>query len=497
MNGLSYGAKSIFDLTIFTAKVGAAVGTIGYGISYIAPRVIEESLQSVITGPLQGIETVFSESVEKALSKIDAEVITERIATGINKGSDAFYKNLNTGKSAKDLGDSMERAWDGFDFSGRADTVSSDLGRSFDIFSGHITEGMTDAFGNFLNGMEGLLFRHLPVFLGAGALTTTVSLGTPLALYYLYYKAKHNIGRPKLATDVHQISLSQPLFSPISYIGSFFGKKSVKPSYDTETTRRITEVSKAMQNVRKNGGPFPNVLFYGPGGTGKTMISNILAKESGMSYVKMSGGDLAQYIKRGEHVTELNKLFDNLERSWRPWSVRPWVLFIDEAESLCGDRNLMPSAELLELQNAFLNRTGTQSEKFALVLATNLLERLDPAVLSRMDYKIFIGPPAEAERVRIIKTYLPQFFTSKERSNIFTDETVDEMAKNTEGFTGRSLFKLLNAIKNQKAITDQKVLTKEAVMRTVNDFAEQEQEIASRLEKKKNAQKPDSLSIRP
>ena len=81
------------------------------------------------------------------------------------------------------------------------------------------------------------------------------------------------------------------------------------------------------------------------------MISHVIAEESGMSYVKMSGGDLAQYIKRGEHVTALNKLMDMLQTSWRPWSTKPWVLFIDEAESLCRDRgNLskLPTAEFFD-----------------------------------------------------------------------------------------------------------------------------------------------------
>lgn len=413
-------------------------------------------------------------------SNLDPNQFAARLGDTVQTTHETFLNHVDLGKMGRNVGDNLEKGWDGFELADRAQTVGSDIKDAMDNFSWEIGEGIQKSLGNTLTGIRNEMFHQLPYFLSMGMLTTAVSLGTPLALYYLYYKAKHSIGRPKLATDVNQISLFRTMMSPLSSALSLFSSKKVKPTYNTETTRRIAEIGKAIKNIRRNGGYFQNALFYGPGGTGKTMISHILADESGMSYVKMSGGDLAQYIKRGEHVTELNKLFDKMERSWRPWSTRPWMLFIDEAEGLCKDRSKLPTPELLELQNAFLNRTGTQSKKFMLVMATNRLEDLDPAVLNRMDYKIFIGPPAAEERIGIIKSYLPQFFSSKERRDIFNDALVNDIARQTEGFTGRSLFKLLNAIANHRAMTDRNMLTKEIVLQTVRDFASQEQEIATR-----------------
>ena len=112
-----------------------------------------------------------------------------------------------------------------------------------------------------------------------------------------------------------------------------------------------------------------------------------------------------------------------------------------------------------------------------LILATNRMEDLDPAILNRMDYKVYIGPPAETERVGIIKTYLPQFFSRGERKEIFNDALVNEIGRQTEGFTGRSLFKLLNAISNKRSMTDKNQLTEEIVLQTVRDFITQEEEI--------------------
>jgi DNA polymerase III delta prime subunit len=319
----------------------------------------------------------------------------------------------------------------------------------------------------------------LPIIL----LGLAATIATPLATYWVYRRALHNIGAPKLATEVHQHTLITPLTERVKdAASSLFGSSRMqkKPVFSPKITRRVDELIAAIQNIRKNGGYFQHVLFYGPGGTGKTLISEYIAKNTGMSYIKMSGGDLAQYIKRGEHVTELNKLFDKLNLSWRPWSTRQWILYIDEAESLCRDRATIPTAELLELQNAFLNRTGTESTKFMIILSTNQVGYLDEAVLTRIDHKIYIGPPAEPERVRILQSYIPQFFSTIEQERYFKLPQVQRIAKATNGFPGRSLFKLLNAISNKKASSVNHILTQTMIDQSVIDMVSAEREIEKR-----------------
>lgn len=62
------------------------------------------------------------------------------------------------------------------------------------------------------------------------------------------------------------------------------------------------------------------------------------------------------------------------------------VLFIDEAEAFFRHRhNAELSEHLRNSINCFLYRTGTPSRKVMFILATNLPEQLDPALLSRVD----------------------------------------------------------------------------------------------------------------
>lgn len=248
-----------------------------------------------------------------------------------------------------------------------------------------------------------------------------------------------------------------------------WGVQNAKPIFNDSIKETIEDIIDSIKNLKKNGGYFQNVLLYGPGGTGKTMFSKYIARNSGMNYIMMSGGDLAQYIKRGEHVTELNKLFEDAKNS-----SGPTIVFIDEAESLCRDRSQINRDELFELLNAFLNQTGEPSNKIMLILATNRPEDIDEAVLSRMDNKIEIGPPEFNERKNILKMYLTHFFSRREITNFFPEETLDQISHRTEGLTGRTLFKMLNALSTKKKCSKENRLSHEMIKQVVLRFVDQE-----------------------
>lgn len=249
-------------------------------------------------------------------------------------------------------------------------------------------------------------------------------------------------------------------------------KKDEQPIFNEELQRRIDDLTTSLCNINQNDGFMQNLLLYGPGGTGKTMISKYIARNSKMNYVMMSGGDLAQYIRRGEHVTELNKLFADINSS-----ESPTILFIDECESLCGDRSKMDKSELTELINSFLSHTGVPSKKVMIILATNRKDDLDPAVLSRMDHKLYIGLPEMTERKKIIELYLSTLMTPLEQKNLFTDTLISSIVEQTEGFTGRLIFKMLNSMARKRGTTEDNILTETMVVNIVNDFVKQEADI--------------------
>ncbi len=138
---------------------------------------------------------------------------------------------------------------------------------------------------------------------------TLASTGVALALTYTYDCLKDRIGTPKLIIKEKRSS-----WIPFSWFSRKCESHSIDVILNPELDRKIQSITKAFQNIQKNNGYFINVLLYGPGGTGKTMIAEQIALQSGMDYVMMSGGDMMQFInQKKQHVSELNKLMESVE----------------------------------------------------------------------------------------------------------------------------------------------------------------------------------------
>lgn len=73
------------------------------------------------------------------------------------------------------------------------------------------------------------------------------------------------------------------------------------------------------------------------------------------------------------------------------------LLFIDEAEAFLGsrDRGGGVSEHMRNVLSALLYQTGTQSDHYMLVMATNRPEDLDSAITDRIDEALHFDLPTE------------------------------------------------------------------------------------------------------
>eukprot|EP00249_Psilotum_nudum_P014186 c24707_g1_i1 orf=305-2221(-) len=235
--------------------------------------------------------------------------------------------------------------------------------------------------------------------------------------------------------------------------GNGFGDVILHPSL----YKRIQQLAAATANTKSHEAHFRNMLFYGPPGTGKTMAAKELARQSGLDYALMTGGDVAPLGPQA--VTKIHELFD-----WAGKSRKGLLLFIDEADAFLCERN---STHMSEAQrsalNALLYRTGDQSRDIILVLATNRPSDLDPAITDRIDEVLEFPLPGEEERVKLLKLYLDKYITQaggtqkdwksqiwirQEKIEIkgITDNVICDAAKKTKGFSGREIAKLMASI---------------------------------------------------
>lgn len=218
---------------------------------------------------------------------------------------------------------------------------------------------------------------------------------------------------------------------------------------EEELSERLTWTTNSLLNAKKNGTPFRHLMLYGPPGTGKTLFARTLSRQSGLDYAIMSGGDVGPLGKDAVH--ELNKLFD-----WANNSKKGLILFIDEADAFLrmgrGSDSGSMSEEARNVLSAFLHHTGTESDKFVVVLATNIRETLDRAVIDRIDEGFEFGLPSVKERHRMLEMFMEEHVHQPTRKGrlIEVDEAINsdfllKVAERTDGFSGRQIAKLVLA----------------------------------------------------
>ncbi|KAG8234582.1 hypothetical protein J437_LFUL013844 [Ladona fulva] len=142
-------------------------------------------------------------------------------------------------------------------------------------------------------------------------------------------------------------------------------------------------------------------VYTARGTTG--VAARYLEARLGMDYAIMTGGDVAPMGREG--VTAVHKVFD-----WANSSRRGLLLFVDEADAFLRKRSSETIGENLRATlNAFLYRTGEQSNKFMLVLASNTPEQFDWAVNDRLDEMVEFNLPGLEERERLVRLYFEKF----------------------------------------------------------------------------------------
>jgi ATPase family AAA domain-containing protein 3A/B len=306
----------------------------------------------------------------------------------------------------------------------------------------------------------------------------------------------NKFGKPKLVRETSKIVSNNVFKLPFTY-AKYLAFRATKrtekdlmdgvilePALETQ----LKSISYAVLNRKKHYAPYRNFMFYGPPGTGKTLFAKKLALQSGMDYAIMTGADVSPMGPAA--VTELHNLFD-----WSQKKQNGMILFIDEADAFLrkrvGGDNI--SENLRNCINAFLYCTGTPSDKFMVVLATNTPGVLDDAIFDRIDELVLFEKPKMAERINLFYHYLvkycqpPQtlsaklkFFWSHPKSVITgkklirmegVDSTVIEgLAKETNDFSGREIMKMVVALHDAAFALSDPVLTPDLITKMLNKF---------------------------
>lgn len=199
------------------------------------------------------------------------------------------------------------------------------------------------------------------------------------------------------------------------------------------------------------------------------MFAKGLARESGLHYAIMTGGDVAPLGK--EAVTEIHKLFD-----WANTTNKGVLLFIDEADAFLRKRSTEKlSEDTRNALNAFLYRTGEASQKFMIVYASNQPEQFDWAINDRIDEMVEFRLPGYDERLVMISSYMEKYLLNPSHgSKPITVEGIDvtvlhDVAMMTENYSGREISKLAIAWQAAAYGTGDATLSKELLLQVLDE----------------------------
>ena len=162
----------------------------------------------------------------------------------------------------------------------------------------------------------------------------------------------------------------------------------------------------------KRGDLFPlgwprGILLYGPPGCGKTILAAATANELDGYFINVDGSSMmSKWL--GEAEKNVSRLF-KMAHSYAEREGKPVILFIDELDSLLGERTNEIGGEVRSRNQFLTEMDGINSKgkdtKLYVIGATNKPWSLDHPFLRRFQKRIYVSLPSVEAREKLFFLY--------------------------------------------------------------------------------------------
>ncbi|HYM46462.1 MAG TPA: AAA family ATPase [Solirubrobacteraceae bacterium] len=199
--------------------------------------------------------------------------------------------------------------------------------------------------------------------------------------------------------------------------------------------QEIVEFLRDPRQFQALGAKVPKgILLHGPPGTGKTLLAKAVAHESGAQFFAQSAAAFVEMFA-GLGAARIRRLFAIARKH------EPAIIFIDELDAVGGRRGSDISGEKDQTLNQLLvemDGFAGGSGRLVVIAASNLLEKLDPALLrpGRFDRQVFVAPPDIKGREGVLAVHT--------RDKPLGDADLSLVAAQTSGLTGADLANICN-----------------------------------------------------
>ena len=206
-----------------------------------------------------------------------------------------------------------------------------------------------------------------------------------------------------------------------------------------EELAEVVEFLKYSNRFARLGARLPRgVLLVGPPGTGKTLLARAVAGEAGVPFFSISGSEFVEMFV-GVGASRVRDLFEKAKRD------APCIVFVDEIDAVGRQRGAGLGGSHDEREQT-LNQILVEMDGFdsstanvIVIAATNRPDVLDPALLrpGRFDRQVILDRPDIQGRKAILEVHARGKPLEK-------DVSVENLARQTSGFSGADLENLVN-----------------------------------------------------
>jgi cell division protease FtsH len=199
--------------------------------------------------------------------------------------------------------------------------------------------------------------------------------------------------------------------------------------------REVVEFMRDPKRFKKLGAKVPKgILLHGPPGTGKTLLAKAVARESNAKFFAQSASSFVEMFA-GLGAARIRRLFRQARKQ------APAIVFIDELDAVGATRGNDISGEKDQTLNQLLVELDGfgGADNVVVIAASNLLEKLDPALLrpGRFDRQILVTPPDLKGRRQILSVHT-------RGKPLAADVDMEAVARQTSGMTGADLANICN-----------------------------------------------------